>query len=57
MVGAALNDLGLVYLHFREYKQAEKCFARAAAIQNRAKQAHPLDVAVRNLTRDSFLCY
>jgi tetratricopeptide (TPR) repeat protein len=52
VVGAALCELGRVHLHFCEFKQAEKCFARAAAIQNRSKKAHPLDVVVRPLTRN-----
>jgi hypothetical protein len=52
VVGAALCDLGRVHLYFCEYKRAEQCFARAAAIQNRSKKAHPLDVVVRNLTRN-----
>lgn len=44
--GAALNHLGMIHLHFGEYKQAEKEFARAAAIQIRSRKAHPLDVVV-----------
>lgn len=47
-VGAALNDLGMVHLRFGDSKQAEKEFARAAAIQIRSKKAHPLDVVVRH---------
>lgn len=47
LVGAAFNNVGMVYLHFCDYKPAEKYFARAAAIQNRSKEAHPLDVVVR----------
>lgn len=44
-----MNDLGMVYLHFGQNKQAEKEFAKAAAIQIRSKKAHPMDVVVRRL--------
>jgi hypothetical protein len=36
----------MVHLHFGDYKQAERQFAKAAGIQIRSRKAHPLDVVV-----------
>lgn len=57
MVGSAFNNVGMVHLHFCDYGPAEKCFARAATIQNRSKEAHPLDVVVRLAASGLFISF